>query len=107
MALQSDVLDVQTSNDSASKKTDRLLVHGLVYPGKTTWGRDHRRWLSRQAFEHEPTELAFVDLLAAVDGLTARREALDERLSRLAPTSGCGRRSPACAPSAASTRSRR
>jgi transposase len=61
-----------------------LLVHGLVYPGKTAWGRDHRRWLSRQSFGQEPTELAFIDLLAAVDGLAARREALDERLSRLA-----------------------
>lgn len=61
-----------------------LLLHGRVYPGKTTWNRAHRRWLAAQAFEHEPTELAFCDLLAAVDGLTARREALDERLSRLA-----------------------
>jgi transposase len=61
-----------------------LLVHGRVYPGATTWNRDHRRWLAAQAFEHTPTELAFVDQLAAVDGLTARREALDERLSRLA-----------------------
>lgn len=62
-----------------------LLVHGRVYPGKTAWNRTHKRWLSQQAFEHEPTELAYIiDLLAAVDGLTARREALDERLSRLA-----------------------
>jgi transposase len=61
-----------------------LLLHGRVYPGKTSWNRAHRRWLAAQAFGHEPTELAFCDLLAAVDGLTARREALDERLSRLA-----------------------
>lgn len=61
-----------------------LLLHGRVYPGKTTWNRAHRRWLSVQAFEHQPTELAYVDLLAAVDGLTARRGVLDERLSRLA-----------------------
>ena len=61
-----------------------LLLHGRVYPGNTTWNRAHRRWLAAQAFEHEPTELAYVDLLAAVDGLLARREALDERLSRLA-----------------------
>jgi transposase len=61
-----------------------LLLHGRVYPGKTTWNRPHRRWLAAQAFGQEPTELAYVDLLAAVDGLTARREALDERLSRLA-----------------------
>jgi transposase len=61
-----------------------LLVHGRVYPGKTAWNQTHKRWLAQQSFEHEPTELAFVDLLAAVDGLTARREALEERLSRLA-----------------------
>ena len=61
-----------------------LLSLGRVYPGKTTWNRDHRRWLGRQAFEHTSTELAFVDLLAAVDGLIARKESLDERLSRLA-----------------------
>jgi transposase len=61
-----------------------LLLHSRVYPGKTTWNQAHRRWLAAQAFCHEPTELAFCDLLAAVDGLTARREALDERLSRLA-----------------------
>jgi transposase len=61
-----------------------LLVEGRVYPGKTTWNHEHRRWLSRQQFRLEPTELAFVDLLAAVDGLTARRAPLDERLSRLA-----------------------
>jgi transposase len=61
-----------------------LLLHGRVYPGKTTWGRAHRNWLAAQSFEHEPTEFAFLDLLAAVDGLLARRRALDERLSRLA-----------------------
>ena len=61
-----------------------LLLHGRVYPGKTTWNRPHRGWLGAQSFEHEPTELAYVDLLAAVDGLLARRKALDQRLSRLA-----------------------
>jgi hypothetical protein len=35
-------------------------------------------WLGRQRFDHEPSELAFVD------GLVARKQALDERLSRLA-----------------------
>jgi transposase len=61
-----------------------LLLHGRVYPGTTTWNRAHRCWLAAQTFEHSPTELAFVDLLAAVDGLIARKDALDERLSRLA-----------------------
>jgi transposase len=61
-----------------------LLVEGRVYAGVTTWNREHRRWLARQQFRFEETALAFIDLLAAVDGLAARREALDERLSRLA-----------------------
>jgi len=61
-----------------------LLLHGRVYEGKTTWNVAHQRWLGRQRFQFEPTELAFTDLLAAVDGLLARRKVLDERLSRLA-----------------------
>ena len=61
-----------------------LLVEGLVYPGATKWNREHRRWIADQSFEHPATELALADLLACVDGLTARRDALDERLSRLA-----------------------
>ena len=61
-----------------------LLQHGRVYPEPTTRNRRHRLWLGRQRFDHEPTELAFCDLLAAVDGMVARKQALDERLSRLA-----------------------
>lgn len=61
-----------------------LLLHGRVYDGATTWNRAHRRWLATQQFSEPATELAFIDSLAAIDGLLARREALDERLSRLA-----------------------
>jgi transposase len=61
-----------------------LLIEGRVYPGKTTWNWAHRQWLASQQFEHECTELAFIDLMAAVDGALARRQALDERLSRIA-----------------------
>ncbi len=61
-----------------------LLVEGRVYQGATTWNQRHRQWLGSQRFAFEATELAFVDLLAAVDGLLARRGVLDERLSRLA-----------------------
>jgi transposase len=61
-----------------------LLVEGRVYPEPTTWNQRHRQWLARQEFEQPATELAFIDALAAVDGLSARRQALDERLSRVA-----------------------
>jgi transposase len=61
-----------------------LLRHGKVYPARSSWGRDHRRWLARQRFPNANSDLAYLDTLAAVDGLVARKQALDERLSRLA-----------------------
>ena len=60
-----------------------LLRHGRVYD-RTAWTKAHRQWLGSQTFAHQNTELAFIDNLAACDGLTARREALDERLSHVA-----------------------
>src|SRR5919201_1683620 len=60
-----------------------LLLHGRVYEG-SGWTKTHRRWLAQQRFEQAATELAYLDALAAVDGLVARKQALDERLSRLA-----------------------
>jgi transposase len=62
-----------------------LLRHGRVYErGGGTWTQAHRQWLAGQRFPHPPSELALLDYLAAIDGLLARRAALDERLSRLA-----------------------
>lgn len=60
-----------------------LLLHGRVYDG-SGWTKTHRRWLAQQRFDQPATELAYLDCLAAVDGLVARKTALDERLSRLA-----------------------
>jgi transposase len=60
-----------------------LLLHGRVYDG-SGWTKTHRRWLAQQRFGEPATELAYLDCLAAVDGLVARKQALDERLSRLA-----------------------
>ena len=61
-----------------------LLRHGRVYPERSSWTVAHRRWLARQRFPHAATGLAYLDALAHVDGLVARRGALDEQLSRLA-----------------------
>jgi transposase len=60
-----------------------LLRHGRVYDRKA-WTQAHGRWLSTQSFEQVNTELAFIDNLAACDGLLARKQALDERLSHIA-----------------------
>ena len=61
-----------------------LLRYGRVYEGGSTWTQAHRRWLASQGFAHTASELAYLDALAAVDGLASRKVALEERLSRLA-----------------------
>ena len=73
-------VDLMRSRHRLSKL---LLRHGRVYD-QTAWTRAHARWLATQSFEHQSTELAFIDSLAAVEGLAARKQALDERLSWLA-----------------------
>ncbi len=73
--------DLMRSRHRVSKL---LLLHGRLYPHPNTWTQRHRDWLSRQRFEEPAAELAYLDALAAVEGLVARRQALDERLSRLA-----------------------
>jgi transposase len=60
-----------------------LLLHGRVYDG-SAWTKTHRQRLAQQRFDEPAAELAYLDCLAAVDGLVARKQALDERLSRLA-----------------------
>jgi transposase len=61
-----------------------LLRHGRVYPSPTTWSVAHRRWLARQRFDDSRIEIAWGDLLAAVDALTARKAAVAQRLSEVA-----------------------
>ena len=73
--------DLMTARHRVSKM---LLRHGRVYPQPTTWTVAHRRWLARQQFEEAVSELVFADLIAATDGLTARKAQIAERLSRLA-----------------------
>jgi transposase len=62
-----------------------LLRHGRVYPKASgTWTQAHHEWRSRQRFDESHLNLVYLDALAAVDGLVARRDALAERLSRIA-----------------------
>jgi transposase len=73
--------DLMTARHRVSKM---LLRHGRVYPESSTWTTRHRQWLAAQQFAETASELVFADLIAAVDGLTGRKAAIAERLSRLA-----------------------
>ncbi len=62
-----------------------LLRHGRVYPRPTSaWTREHRQWLAAQQFAEPLSELTFADLVATVDGLSARKKALAGRIGELA-----------------------
>ncbi|MCP9492063.1 MAG: IS110 family transposase [Solirubrobacteraceae bacterium MAG38_C4-C5] len=73
--------DLMTARHRVSKM---LLRHGRVYPKPTTWTMEHRRWLAAQQFSEPASELVFADLLASVDGLSARKAQIALRLSELA-----------------------
>jgi transposase len=61
-----------------------LLRHGIIYPNPTAWTQTHRRWLAAQRFTDPLSDLAYADLLASMDGLTARKHALADRISEVA-----------------------
>ena len=61
-----------------------LLRHGRVYPETSTWTQKHRRWLAAQQFPEPMSALTYADLVASVDGLTARKKVLAERIGVLA-----------------------
>jgi transposase len=61
-----------------------LLRHGRVYPEPSTWTQKHRRWLAAQQFSEPMSAFTYADLVATVDGLTARKKMLAERISVLA-----------------------
>jgi transposase len=61
-----------------------LLRHGRVYSSPSTWTQRHRGWLAAQQFPEPVSQLAYADLIACVDGLTARKKALAERIGELA-----------------------
>jgi transposase len=61
-----------------------LLRHGRVYPESSTWTTRHRQWLAAQQFREPMSAFTFADLVACVDGLTARKKTLAERIGELA-----------------------
>jgi transposase len=65
-----------------------LLRYGRVWPaGRATWTQAHRDWLASQRFEQPALQLAYLDGLATIDGLLARRATLEQHLSQIALSS--------------------
>src|SRR5215213_11131366 len=46
--------------------TSLMLRHGRIFPGKTTWGARHARWLQEQCFEHPAHQIVLQELVLAI-----------------------------------------
>jgi len=62
-----------------------LLRHGRRYPGKTTWGRGHWRWLLQQVMEHPAQQIVLQEYLDAVRQASDRVQRLYGQIQELLP----------------------
>jgi transposase len=70
----------------AKQRTGALLLrHGRRYPGKTTWGRGHWRWLLQQVMEHPAQQIVLQEYLNAVREASARVQRLAGQIRELIP----------------------
>ena len=46
--------------------TSLMLRHGRIFPGKTTWGARHARWLQELHFEHPAHQIVLQELVLAI-----------------------------------------
>ncbi len=63
-----------------------LLRHGRVYSSGAHWTRKHRFWLAAQRFEHPARQIAFEELVQAMDEAQARRDRLAKQMQELLPS---------------------
>jgi len=64
--------------------TSFLLRQGRSFPGKTTWGRAHARWLAEQKFEHHAHHLVLQESIGAIRDADARLVRIESSMLELA-----------------------
>jgi transposase len=62
-----------------------MLRLGQHYPGKTTWGRAHMKWLMLQKLEHREQRIVLEELLGAVRQESERVERLEQAIRDAVP----------------------
>ena len=63
-----------------------LLRHGRIYADGDHWTKKHRFWLAAQRFEHPARQIAFEELVQAMDEAKARRDRLAKQMQELLPS---------------------
>lgn len=63
-----------------------LLRHGRIYEGRSHWTMAHRRWLTRESFEHAAQQIVFQEKIDAIEDASQRLFRLHEQLRAVVPT---------------------
>ena len=74
--------DLQGKRQQISSLMLRL---GRVYPGKTTWGPAHMKWLMAQKLDHREQRMALEELLQGVRQESERIERLEQAIREAVP----------------------
>jgi transposase len=65
--------------------TSLMLRHGRIFPGKTTWGARHARWLQEQHFEHPAHQIVLQELVLAIQHAQERLERIEAAIAEFVP----------------------
>src|SRR3974390_3891323 len=74
--------DLQGKRQQISSLMLRL---GRIYPGKTTWGPAHMRWLMEQKLKYREQRLAFEEVLEGIRQESERMERLEDAIREVVP----------------------
>ena len=67
-----------------------LLRRGLVYTGRSSWTKIHRRWLARIRLETTVEQAVFQEYINAIEEAENRRDRLTKEIEMLIPTWSMG-----------------
>ena len=81
-AREATVKDLRRKRQAISSM---LLKHGRVFPGKTTWGARHERWLAEQAFDHPAQQVVLQELVLAARHAKERLERVEAAIVEFLP----------------------
>ncbi|MGH7085971.1 MAG: IS110 family transposase, partial [Acetobacteraceae bacterium] len=76
---------VETLRVHRQQVSSLMLKHGRVFPGKTTWGARHLRWLQEQSFEHPAQQIALQEMVEAVRIAKERVERIEAAIEEFVP----------------------
>src|ERR1700757_794447 len=85
--------DLQGKRQQISSLMLRL---GRIYPGKTTWGPAHMKWLMAQKIEHREQRIALEELLEGIRQESERMERLENAIREVVPSGRSPRLSRPC-----------